>query len=67
MIEIRNTANNGFVYLLNGNWHRSNGPARVWANGDWGWYLNDRQHRYYGPQANNEWWIHGECIKYGFE
>lgn len=68
MIEILNTANNGFLYRLDGNWHRTNGPARVWSNGDGDWYLNNRAHRYYGPQSHNtDWWIHGERVKWLYE
>jgi hypothetical protein len=40
--------------------HRANGPAITWQYGDWAWYLNGKDHRYYGPaNTYQEWWIHG--------
>lgn len=45
--------------------HKSNGPARIWHDGDWAWYLNGKDHRYYGPTCSflTDWEIHGVKIK----
>lgn len=44
--------------------HRTNGPARIYRDGDHYWYLFDRWHRYYGPSTYGDtWWLHGEFIK----
>lgn len=52
------------IYDLNGDWHRSNGPAYVWASGFGEWMLFDKEHRYYGPQRKDgDWYIHGNRIK----
>jgi len=36
-------------YFKNGKYHRENGPAIIWPNGDKEWYLNGRCHREDGP------------------
>ena len=52
------------MYELNGQKHRSTGPAIIWRNAHWSWHLNGKDHRYYGPQNNdNEWWMYGVNIK----
>ena len=45
-----------------GKLHRSDGPARIWADGSKEWYINGKLHRTDGPAriwANGikEWWI----------
>ena len=48
--------------------HRANGPARIWNEGDFEWYLFGNIHRYYGPptcfagttEFYPHWAIHGE-------
>ena len=56
-------------YNDNNHRHRHNGPAVIWASGDWDWFLHDQWHRYYGFQTNpafskkEEWWLHGNMIK----
>ena len=51
-------------------YHRLDGPAREYVNGDKIWCTNGRTHRLNGPAvvwananeiwwANNEWWING--------
>jgi hypothetical protein len=49
---------------INGNLHKSNGPARIWLDGDWAWYLDGKDHRYYGPSCSflDDWEIHGVKI-----
>lgn len=57
------------IYDEDDNSHKPNGPAIMWDNGDWDWYLYNQWHRYYGPQTNpefclsEEWWLHGEKVK----
>jgi hypothetical protein len=47
--------------------HRADGPAKMWADGDYVWYINGQRHRYYGPQNQYQsWWIHDERIKNTF-
>ena len=44
--------------------YRPNGPAIIWRNGEWGWFLFDNWHRYYGPARRyGDWWIHGCKMK----
>jgi len=52
-------------FRVNGDLHKPNGPAVIWANGDWDWWLFGMFHRYYGPvdADNEEWWIHDVRIK----
>ena len=44
--------------------HRANGPAVIYYDGQFLWYLNDQCHRYYGPATStNEWWLNNDYIK----
>lgn len=53
-------------YKMNGKTHRANGPASMWDDGVYGWYLFNEYHRYYGPQdIDGSWWIHGVLVKFG--
>ena len=36
-------------WRINGKFHREDGPAIEWSNGDKEWYLNGRRHREDGP------------------
>ena len=50
---------------LNGQRHRTDGPAAEYSNGVKAWYLNGKLHRTDGPavECNNgykEWWINGK-------
>jgi len=36
-------------YINNNNWHRLNGPARIWSDGSEWWYKNNLMHRLDGP------------------
>ena len=53
-------------WWLNGNLHRTDGPAVEYANGTKEWYLNDKLHRTDGPavvRANDtEWRLNGERV-----
>jgi hypothetical protein len=49
----------------NGDLHREDGPAIIWASGDKEWWLNGRRHREDGPAiewANGKktWYINGK-------
>lgn len=51
-------------YLLNGQLHRVNGPARISAEGDEHWYERGRRHRIGGPalisrNGASQWWVDG--------
>ena len=53
-------------WLLDGKWHRDDGPAVIWAEGKaWFWYRHGIRHRADGPAShwpngNEEWWIDGQ-------
>ena len=52
-------------HRLNGILHRPNGPSEIWRNGDWGWWLYDKRHRYYGPQSwHGSWFTHGNRTRW---
>jgi len=55
---------NGKYWYLNGEFHREDGPAVEWANGDKAWYFKNKNHRLNGPavmRANGvkAWWVDG--------
>lgn len=53
-------------YNENKYFHRTNGPAILWTDGDYLWCINGRRHRYYGPAlkwASSYWYINGARIK----
>ena len=58
------TLKNTIVYFLNGEYHREDGPAFIYDNGDICWYLNGKLHRTDGPavecHGNKEWWLNGK-------
>ena len=48
-----------------GKLHRSDGPARIWADGSKEWYINDKLHREDGPaiidaDGYKAWYINGK-------
>ena len=48
-----------------GQFHREDGPAFEYDNGDKEWYLNGQQHREDGPAVEygngyKEWWLNGK-------
>lgn len=52
-------------WRLNGQVHRTDGPAIEYANGDKIWYRKTLLHREHGPAIENangskQWWINGE-------
>jgi hypothetical protein len=54
-------------WLLNGERHRTDGPAVIFPDGTEHWYLNDKLHREDGPAiiwapGSEEWWINGERL-----
>jgi hypothetical protein len=59
---------NGFkTWILNGQFHREDGPAKEYADGDNYWYLNGKLHREDGAAiewANGDkwWYLNGELI-----
>ena len=51
-------------YLLNGKWHRSDGPAIEWSDGTKSWYFHGKRHRLEGPAVewqdeNKRWFYYG--------
>ena len=52
-------------WYLNGQLHRTDGPAVIWTNGAQSWYLNGQRHREGGPAeiwANGSqfWYLNGQ-------
>ena len=52
-------------YVFNGHYHREDGPAAEWANGDRIWWRHDKIHRTDGPAVElangyKSWYINGE-------
>jgi hypothetical protein len=44
-------------------WHRADGPALIFENGNTFWFHHGTKHRYYGPFNKFEgWYIHGSHI-----
>ena len=47
-------------YKLDGNYHRSDGPAMIYNNGGERWYFNGKYHRLDGPaiirKYRSNWW-----------
>ena len=43
MVHLYVSINGNKFWFLSARWHRSNGPAVVWANGDCEWYQRDRR------------------------
>lgn len=51
-------------YRVDGELHRSNGPAIFWSTNSWNWYANGLWHRYYGiTSSGGLWYIHGVFVK----
>jgi hypothetical protein len=50
----------------NGLWHKVNGPAIVWDNGDEEWWVNGELHRLNGPAVVGKivkWYANDKFIK----
>ena len=49
-------------YNEQGQYHREDGPAVEWSDGDKSWYINGERHREDGPaiewsDGDKEWWL----------
>ena len=67
-IKVRTTADNGWEFIVNdAQVHRGNGPALMFDDGDWSWWLYNHLHRYYGvalsKTSHSQWFIHGRPVK----
>ena len=54
-------------WILNGKFHREDGPAVERVDGRNHWYLNGEPHREDGPaiewaNGTKEWWLNGEIV-----
>jgi hypothetical protein len=52
-------------WQLDGQRHRTDGPAVIWANGTQAWWLNGQRHRTAGPavihsDGTRHWWLNGQ-------
>jgi hypothetical protein len=59
------SANGTKEWYLNGQLHRTDGPAMEWADGDKEWWLNGQLHRTDGPAVGDTngdkyWWLNGQ-------
>ncbi len=60
---IKKTSHGTVVYTNDKNqWHREDGPAAEWLNGDKAWYINDILHRIDGPAVENSNGTESYCI-----
>jgi len=55
-------------WYLNGETHRTDGPAVEYANGTKVWFLNNKRHRTDGPaieyaNGNKSWYLNGERVE----
>lgn len=63
----KGTSERGHIYYFNkkGQFHRLDGPAIEYKDGDKSWYLNGKRHREDGPsleyKSMHSWYIHGIC------
>ena len=53
------------VWLKNNKYHRENGPARIFSNGDLQWFIDGKLHRDNGPartfsNGDQQWFINGK-------
>ena len=53
------------TWFLNGQVHREDGPAVIWADGGQEWWLNGQRHREDGPaviwaDGGQEWWLNDQ-------
>jgi len=67
-VDGMHTNGNGTTrWFLNGERHRTDGPAIEDANGDKYWYLNGKRHREDGPaiewaDGDKGWYLNGEQV-----
>jgi deoxyuridine 5'-triphosphate nucleotidohydrolase len=62
---IKTYANGDKYWYLDGERHRTDGPAVEYANGYKEWYLDGKRHRAVGPavewaNGDKEWWLNGK-------
>jgi len=55
------------AWLLNGKYHREDGPAVEWSDGYKGWCLNGKYHREDGParewpDGNRQWFLNDKEV-----
>ena len=55
-------------WYKNGKFHREDGPAIEWYDGDKEWYINGQLHREDGAanewlNGDKRWWIKGQFLK----
>ena len=55
------------LWILNGDYHREDGPAIEWPDGTKRWFLNGEPHREDGPAVDRSdgikyWYLHGEDV-----
>ena len=69
MIEytVRVYDNGHKFWVLNGKYHREDGPAAEWSRGENQWWLNGELHRVDGPaivqpDGHKEWWLNGKQV-----
>ena len=65
--EVHVDDNGNKRWYVNGERHRTDGPAIECADGDKFWYLNDNLHRTDGPavefaDGSKEWYLNGEYV-----
>ena len=65
--ELIQWANGTNYWYLNGELHRTDGPAVEYPDGTKKWYLNGRLHRTDGPavewaDGTKEWYLNGEQV-----
>jgi hypothetical protein len=58
--------NNGQFWMDNGTFHREDGPAKVYRDGDTEWWRNGKRHRIDGPaliwRGIASWWINNRNV-----
>lgn len=68
--EVKHETNGTIRYLLNGFLHRIDGPALIFNDGSYGWFLYDQLHRIDGPAIHfqngkyDEYWVNNTCYSY---
>ena len=60
-------SNSDQIWMMDGKYHREDGPATIKANGTQVWWVNNQKHRIDGPaliwdDGSEEWWINGQQL-----
>ena len=63
-VEVKIWADGSQRWFLNGQLHRTDGPAVIWTVGSQSWYLNGQLHRTDGPaviwtDGSQSWYLNG--------